>query len=134
MTVCVLLLQVRGRGEQEPGGGDAVLALALGHRHRLLLLHLRGGAAEPHWGPPAAAGHRQGQHHPLPLGGYLHGLPAPAASPAARLTDFVPLKSDLVSPACPALKGGAVFFILMGFFSSVENKEYFERFLTRLMG
>lgn len=107
--------QVRWRSEQEPGGGDPVLALALGHRHRLLLLHLWGRAAEPHRGPPPAAGHSQGQHHPFPLGLYtskclLLMLPH-------QLSDFTLLKSDLFSPVCPALKWGAIFFILMGFFA-----------------
>ena len=54
--------------ERQSGGGHPGLAVSLGYRHRILLLYLRGWAAEPHGGPSPAAGHLPRWHSALPPG------------------------------------------------------------------
>lgn len=58
-------LQVWRLRQRESGGRNPGLALPLGHRRRLLLLNVRRRPPVFDGRSPPAAGHRQGQRHPL---------------------------------------------------------------------
>lgn len=65
---CLWLFQVWLLSKEEPGDWYSGLAIALGNCDRLLFLLLWGGAPEPHWRPPAVAGHRSGWYCPILTG------------------------------------------------------------------
>lgn len=62
------LLQIRRGSPREFGDRHVGLAVTMGDRDRLLLLHLRGRAAESDGSSSSHAGHRQGRHRARPSG------------------------------------------------------------------
>lgn len=62
------VFQVWFLSKEEPCHWDSGLAVTLGDCDWLVLLLLWGRTSEPHWRPPAAAGHRSGWHHSILTG------------------------------------------------------------------
>ena len=68
ITVCMCVFQVWFLCKEEPSDWYSGLAFTLGDCDWLLFLLLWSRTSEPHWRPPAVAGHRSGRHHPFLAG------------------------------------------------------------------
>lgn len=68
LYACLWVFQVWLLSTEESSNWYSGLAVTLGDCDWLVFLLLWGGAAEPHWRPPAVAGHRSGWRHPVPTG------------------------------------------------------------------